>query len=239
MDTLPLELRKLGLKEKQIQVYLAALELGHSSVQQIAQKAKISRPTAYEIINQLKKQDLISESKQAGKRYFSAQSPDHLLGLLRTQKRELEEKEREFIRIIAELRSRYYTNNQTGIKTFQGEKDVQILMDDFRTTNAKQIYALIGSPKIWPSFKRKQDYSKIKKRLGKITIKELVKQQTKKASPNTQNKTLSLEANLSQNLIIYDKVIILNDKNKGILVDSPIIINLIRSLFKMLWQKHN
>ena len=44
---LNLELRKLGLKEKEVSVYLAALELGFTSVQNIAKHAGLSRPTVY------------------------------------------------------------------------------------------------------------------------------------------------------------------------------------------------
>ena len=86
-----LELRKLGLKEKEVQVYLAGLELGPSSVQKIAEMAKITRPTTYEIIKILEKKGLFVEIKQKKKRVFIAQSPERILGILRIQKREIEE----------------------------------------------------------------------------------------------------------------------------------------------------
>ena len=41
MEIIPLELRKLGLREKEVSVYLAGLELGPSSVQDIAKKQKL------------------------------------------------------------------------------------------------------------------------------------------------------------------------------------------------------
>jgi len=90
MDIIAFELRKLGLKEKEVAIYLAALELGYSPVQLIARQAGVSRPTAYEIINELIKKGLMRESKRKGltkgeKNLFSAESPDKLLGLLRVQ----------------------------------------------------------------------------------------------------------------------------------------------------------
>ncbi len=233
-----MELKKLGLKEKQIQVYLAALELGRSSAQQIAKQAKISRPTAYQVINQLKNQDLVSESKQNNKRRFAAQSPDHLLGLLRAQKRELEEKEREFIRIIAELRSRYYSGKKNEIKTFQGEKAIQVLLDDFKTANLKQIYFFASNDKIWPAEKRQKAYAELKRRLGKIKIKELISPPAK--SPKLsylQSKILKDAGEIGQTAIIYHRAIILTDKHQGILIDNQAIIKLIKSFFKALWQK--
>ena len=95
------------MSEKEVRVYLAGLELGSSSVQKIAALAKITRPTTYEIIRKLKEKGLFAEAKQKEKRLFVAQSPERILGLLKVQKREIEEKEREFIRIIAALESKY------------------------------------------------------------------------------------------------------------------------------------
>ena len=117
MDILNLELRKLGLKEKEVAVWLTALETGFDSAQNIARKAGVSRPTAYEIIKSLIKRGLMKEIKRKGiirgeKNYFTAESPDALLRVLRVQKKEIEEKEREFIRIISALQSKYYLAGQ-------------------------------------------------------------------------------------------------------------------------------
>lgn len=213
LEILPLELRKLGLTEKEVRVYLAALELGYTSVQSIAQKAKISRPTAYEVVKSLKNKGLISESKDKSKKYFTAESPDKLLGLLKREKKEIEEKEREFIRIIAALREKYHLGDKRDVKTYQGKTGIETLFDDFLTTQSKEIYILIKHEKIWPNKVRQAAYQKITKRLGQVKILE------KKLSsfPGT--------------VIIYDKVIILTEKSSGLLIENKIIINLIKSLF--------
>ena len=62
MNNIPieLELRKLGLNEKEVKVYLTGLELGPNSVQNIAASAKITRPTTYEIIKKLEAKGLFA-----------------------------------------------------------------------------------------------------------------------------------------------------------------------------------
>jgi|SRR3989344_829968 len=55
------ELQALGLSEKEAKVYLAALVLGPDTVQNIAKKAGINRPTAYLQIESLKEKGIISE----------------------------------------------------------------------------------------------------------------------------------------------------------------------------------
>ncbi len=49
------ELCKLGISKKEADVYLVLLELGYCSVQKIAQKLELSRPTVYRVLKDLKK----------------------------------------------------------------------------------------------------------------------------------------------------------------------------------------
>jgi len=182
-----LELRKLGLNEKEVKVYLAGLELGASSVKNIAQKIKIPRPTVYEIITSLEKKGLFAEVKQKKKRYFLAQSPTQILRFLRIQKREIEEKEREFIRIISALEAKY-SKEKEGFKVYKGKEGLKAISEIISFTSVPQIFII--NPKLNPiSVKeRKKIFQLIKKRLGKIEIKEI-------------------NINLKGGLIIFDKVI--------------------------------
>ena len=168
---LDLELRKLGLTEKEVRVYLAGLELGPSSVQNIAKIAELARPTAYEIIKKLEEKRLFVETKQKRKKVFIAQSPESILGILRAQKREIEEKEREFIRIIAALEARY--SKEEGIRVFKGKDGLKSLEEIISFSSVPGI--LIINPKNIPisSKSLKKIYLEIKKRLGRIEVKEL------------------------------------------------------------------
>lgn len=195
MDIIPLELRKLGLKEKEVKVYLAGLELGPSSVQDIAKMVKITRPTIYEIIKKLKEKGLFAEVKQKGKRVFVAQSPERILGILRTQKREIEEREREFIRIIAVLEAKY-SKEKGEIKLFKGKEGLKAL-DEILSFSLTPEIIIINPQK---TKNKKEIFQKIKKRLGKLEIKEV----------NTK---------LKGTLIIFDRVIFIPEgKQAGFLL---------------------
>lgn len=166
-----LELRKLGLNEKEVRVYLAGLELGPNSVQNIATNARITRPTTYEIIRKLEGKGLFVEVKERGKKYFVAQSPENILGILRTQKREIEEKEREFIRIIASLEAKY--SKEEGVRVFKGKESLKSLEEIISFSSTSKII-VINSKNIPINSKLlKKIYQEIKKRLGKIEFKEL------------------------------------------------------------------
>ena len=172
--TLQLELRKLGLNEKEARVYLVALESGYTSVQNIAKKARISRPTAYKIINDLEKKKLIRASQEERKKLFTAQSPDYLLGIIKREKRELEEKEREFIRIISILRSKYYLKDEKEISRFKAKNGLSLILDDLLTSHEPKIYFLATDEEILKEAQREKIYKSLRKRLGKVEIKELL-----------------------------------------------------------------
>lgn len=218
MELIALELRKLGLKPKEVSVYLAGLELGWSPVQKIARKAEISRPTAYEIIRGLKRQGLMREIKRHGiikgeKTYFAAESPDKLLGLLRVQKREIEEKEREFVRIISALRSRFYLTGQNEIRTFEGKEEMKTLLEDFSQSRTDEILILGGSRGTLKPWQEK--FPEIKKRLGGLKIKEV---------KNSQN--------FKGTLIIYDKLVYLPSSERALLIGNEEMVEMIKNLIK-------
>lgn len=213
MEILALELRKLGLREKEVRVYLAGLELGPSSVQKIAQKAKTTRPTTYQIIKTLEEKGLFVESKQRKKRYFIAQSPERILGILRVQKKELEEKEREFIRIIAALESKYASKEKEGIKVYKDKEGLKALEEIFSFSSTPEIF--IANLK--ETKRIKAIFQKIKERLGRINLKKI-------------------NVKLGGTLIIFDKAIFLpSKKSEGYLIENGLIVNLLKSLFLALW----
>ena len=208
MDILSLELRKLGLKEKEVAVYLAGLELGPSTAQNIAKKAEVTRPTTYEIIKVLEKKGLFAEITHNKKRAFLAQSPEKILGILRLQKKELEEKEREFIRIIATLESKYAGGEKSGIQVFQGKEEIEFLEEQILFTPVKDIVVFTSEEakvKLW--------YKILEKRLGKLSIQQTI--------------TLKLQGTL----FLADKAIFVSaKKQEGYLLDNPLVIDSLKRL---------
>lgn len=213
MDILPLELRKLGLKEKEVKVYLAGLELGPESLQNIARKSEITRPTAYGIVKTLEGKGLFRETQQGKKRLFVANSPEKILHILRLQKRELEEKEREFIRIIAALESRYALKEKGAVQMFKGKEGMLILEEQLLFTPSKTAVVFSSEWSLAEKKKRKAMYEKIRKRLGNFIVQE-------KQAPR-----------LAGTLYLLDKVIFLSHKKQeGYLIDNPLVVDSLKHL---------
>jgi sugar-specific transcriptional regulator TrmB len=71
-------LTEIGFTQKEAQVYLAALEIGTASVQELATKSMLKRPTVYVILEQLKQKGFIQEEKKGKGSHYRAANPDVL-----------------------------------------------------------------------------------------------------------------------------------------------------------------
>ena len=79
--------KNFGLSEKEIAVYLALIELGPSSVREIAAKSKVNRGTSYDILKSLIALGIVSYYNKESKQYFIAEQPEKLLMCYRPEKR--------------------------------------------------------------------------------------------------------------------------------------------------------
>ena len=79
---IPQLLLKLGFSTNESKVYLAALELGTASAQDIARKAQIKRTTGYSVLSYLVNRGVAGKTKVKGKTRFVAEPPQRLLTLI-------------------------------------------------------------------------------------------------------------------------------------------------------------
>src|SRR3990167_994305 len=82
-------LPELGLSEQESAVYLATLELGASSISDIAKRAGIKRPTAYYVIDGLMGKSLMSKAPRGKRTFYIAEPPRKLLTNVRAQEDKL------------------------------------------------------------------------------------------------------------------------------------------------------
>lgn len=83
---LPNQLQDAGLNETEAKIYLAALELGQTTVSRIARKSGIKRTTVYLSLENLKEKGLMSTIKIRGKANYYAEDPRNLERLVAERK---------------------------------------------------------------------------------------------------------------------------------------------------------
>lgn len=82
-------LRRIGLEEKEIEVYLALIPLPVSRVTAIAKAAKQSRSHTYLVLRSLETRGLVSEVERGGVLHFVAESPRRLLTYVQDRETEI------------------------------------------------------------------------------------------------------------------------------------------------------
>lgn len=231
------ELRKLDLDIRESRVYLTCLETGEVSIQKIAQKSGYSRPTVYRILNSLEKKGLLERKKDIKRNNIIVKSPDSLLGMLRSQKRKIEEQEREFIRIISLLKNRYYLADKNIIYSYDGKEGLKFLLDDFSYTHSKEISVLY--PRVIEDKMRllEEIFKKIKARLVDIQIREIFPEKIKDSDLSfVKRRNLPLlQSQLSGILIVCDKLYYFKE-NKAYSLSQENFVDTAREFVNVFWK---
>lgn len=241
------ELKNLGLSEKESLVYLAALELGPETVQNIAKKAGINRATTYLQIESLKEKGLMSEFEKGKKAFFAAESPEQLGRLLNVWEKELDFKKAEVGRILPALKDLFAGAGERPIvRFFEGIEGARTLQAEFLNAKKKQIESFANLDKLFTAFpKHEEDFTK--KRIGKGIQSRVI--YTRKEGP-VENATDPKQLRVAKYIapekfpigvditIFDDKVAIVTYRTKpiGILLEGQEIADTIRGMFNLVWE---
>lgn len=131
-QNLELELQRIGLNEREAKVYLAALELGPSPVQKIAQRAGIPRATVYLILDDLRNKGFVTTYDEGKKTFFVAESPERLSGLLDEKEAQLQVQKEAIKKLVPELMSRgqFEKTDRPIVRFYEGAEALKTLIRD-------------------------------------------------------------------------------------------------------------
>jgi len=91
MEKIKNVLKKIGLTENEVVVYLTLLKIGPSIVSKIAEKSEIYRPYVYDTLKRLSEKGLVSSVVKDNKKFFSALNPSHVLEIEKNKLAEINE----------------------------------------------------------------------------------------------------------------------------------------------------
>lgn len=165
------DLEKIGFSEKEAKVYLAALDLGEATIQQLAEKSGVKRVTVYIIIESLMKYGLMSSAEKGKKTFFSAENPVNIIRFFDKQKKELREnfieKEEVLQRITPELESLFKTAGpKLKVRFLQGKEGLKTMLNDFLETDCKEIKGMVALDALFKLFPDHEEET-TKKRMAK------------------------------------------------------------------------
>lgn len=132
------DLQEFGLTNNEAKVYLAALNLGPSSVQQIARHAKLNRVSVYTIVAELIKKGFVREQVVGNKRRLAAYPPMKLYDVLGREQDRLHRLEKRLDTLVPELKaSQRAVNVHTNIIYYEGEEGLKNWASDALETKGE------------------------------------------------------------------------------------------------------
>jgi sugar-specific transcriptional regulator TrmB len=124
-------LRQLGLGDKQIRLYGAALTLGSAPLPELAKSAHVQRSTAYLLADELVSRGLLQEDHKTYRKQYVAAEPTTILRLLEAKHRQLGRTNLAFKEVLPELQAAHQAPEiRPRVQTFEGKSGLLAIWKD-------------------------------------------------------------------------------------------------------------
>lgn len=226
-------LKKLGLENKEIKVYLALLKSRKSPVEKIKKETKIERTHIYKILERLQDKNFVTSVIENKTKQFIPIEPKELL-------RDMKRTEDELRTIIPQLTalSSKKAKEEIKIVVYRGKEGLKRLGEELLSTTKE--YLVMGEQgklqEILPIYSR-QFMKKIEER--GIKEKVLAKKGMKVIkSKNTSLRYVPKEFNFPTSTVIFENnvVIVVWSEPLAIIIESEEVAESYKNQFKALWK---
>ena len=141
-------LKKIGLTDSEIKVYLSLLKLGSVTTGILTKETKLHKSRVYECLNRLIEKGLVGYVVGDFAKYFSATHPERLLDYLDERKKQIDAEKEEIQKIIPELlKEKRYNIEETEVQIFKGKEGLKTIHFDI-IRNAKEILYIGAKGKV-------------------------------------------------------------------------------------------
>ena len=239
------QLQHLGLSDKEASVYMASLELGSDTVQEIANRAEVKRANTYVVIEKLMGKGLMSSVEKGKKTLYQVEDPKQLLRLIEEQEDDIKKKEQEFKKHLPELETLFdIAEEKPKVRYFEGKEGLIAIREDYFKAKDKEVvgfFALDEEKKIFSEEERKKaNQRRVSK---KIKFKLLYTREDGKFEKNPELTIARFipkdKFPLSSSFILYDNkvgIVSLRGKLVGVIIENKEIANTLKSIFDLAWE---
>lgn len=238
-------LRRLGLSDKEIGIYLTLLTEGPSSVRKLAKESEINRGTAYDALKSLQKSGLVGMYQKHKKQFFVAEDPGKLAELIEQREQALSSMKRHVADVLPELRSLYvHGGMKPVVKYYEGAKGVRIILRDLLTTMSegteRRLYRVYSSAGLREyMYKEFPDFTKERIKRD-IEVRAIAVGAGGEDQPLAERRWIRAEGSSFTYTLIYGQkvaFISLGEKDQihGVLIEDPRITETERMVFDHVW----
>jgi sugar-specific transcriptional regulator TrmB len=241
-------LKNAGLDEKEILIFNYLLENGESGAGDIIRSVALKRGDAYNHIYSLSEKGLVSKRTVNGRMKFYLEPPTNLESYIENRAEAILEAQKWLKAVSPAILSTYNLSyHKPGVKVFEGEEAIKRVLED--TLRAKsEILAFIdleSIEKFIPEISRRYGKERDKLKKWKYNLvfdskfnREFLKEHSR---DYTEDRIINYSLNQAGvSLHIYDDtasfMTLKSEVKIGIIIDDPLIVNLLRGIFKALWQ---
>jgi len=239
MEKLAQTLSKLGFSDKEAAIYLALLELGTGTIQEISKKSSIKRTNIYNLISGIKQKGLISEVRHDKKTIFVPASPEVLSKMA-------DDKARDFKSLLPEFLAIFNTpNSKPKVTFYEGiegiKKSYSLYLNAkgpiYAMADVDQMMAVMDNEYMWKIAQDRADrgikyYAIIKDGTEGRKAKSLDTKQLRESR-------LAHDLNFSTEINIFDdKVLMVSFKRpfSAIIIENSSIADTLRVMWRTCWK---
>jgi len=242
MENAEKNLKRLGFTEAQIQVYLAALELGQASIQDLARKSGVKRTSIYNFLDELKERGLIFETRKRKRSVYSAAHPNKLVELGKLQVNELKNSLPELLAVYNRQKTKPHVTFYNGVEGIK-----HVLADSLETQTPILVWAWYSPQQFekvlgtyWEEYPRERAKRNILMRsIWRDTPEARVEM---KDNMKFLRETKFLPgADTNTDILVYDsKIALFNIQNApyfAVLIEDKSLADTMRTIWDALWQR--
>jgi len=237
---LELAMHQLGIRGKLYNAYMASLELGEATVNQVATRAGLGRTTAYSVIERLQEEGLVLLVDREDKRFVVPEDPNVLM-------RRLEARQRTLAELMPQLRSLYNSSRtKPEIRFYEGQDAVRTVLWDTLTAQSKHLRGVLSAAQLLESVGSVGMEEYIAKRVQagiRLQVLRSSSQDIDSLWPHADQQLRELRyapehITLAMTTYVYDdKVVMLSSKREdyGLIIQSHDFATLYAAMFDGLW----
>lgn len=245
MSNLLEELKSIGLESDESAVYVAGLELGASTILEIARKTGMNRTTLYGVVERLMEKRLMSRSVAGKKTLYIAEPPEKLTLLLNDRLSKLND-------LLPELVSL----GRNGVfkpkmKYFEGVEGIKNVYRDSLACKEKAVFAFVGVERLTAKSKVLNEFWENEYRIGRkkngvrgrVIIPDNVEGRALKAKDATHDRESRLvpasQYNFEGEVLMYDDVVCFisytDNEEFALSLESTSIAKTLRMIWNIVW----
>lgn len=240
------KLQSVGFTDKQSKVYVAALFLGPSPVQKIAQQADVNRATAYVILDELMEMGVVSQSSEGKKTVFIAEGIESINLHLESLKKDIANKQKELEVLSGEIRDITRESDSTTPKVFffKGKEGIEQINKYYFKNSLEKSTSYIFTDRekvreIMPEAFAEHLKNRKKKRITSMGI-AYDKSGDHRSDPKLNKEVRLIDFRPGAEITIQQQFVMFATYNKNnhvsVVVESPEIALALRQIYELAWK---